>query len=263
MPTTIDPDRLAELEEERRFLLRSLADLEREREAGDVDDADYRVLRDGYTARAAAVLRAIEDGSAAVAARGPRRPGRVAMWVLLTLAVATLAGWLVARSSGQRLAGQTVTGGQEVEGVAASLAEARLFLAQGDYAAAAGAFRLVLDEEPSNVEARTYTAWLLVLSSPGASPDVREVALERATADFRAVIADDPDYADARCLYAVTLGRFLTEPDLEAARAEARRCLDTDPPVGMAQLVESFLASLDAAGSTTSTGVAGPTTTLG
>ena len=55
-------DRLAELEEERRYLLRSLKDLERERDAGDVDEADYLTLRDGYTVRAAAVLRQIEDG---------------------------------------------------------------------------------------------------------------------------------------------------------------------------------------------------------
>ncbi|MEO7837244.1 MAG: hypothetical protein ABIS21_06340, partial [Acidimicrobiales bacterium] len=51
---------MVELEEERDFLLRSLQDLEREQEAGDLDEADYRSLRDSYTARAAAVLRAIE-----------------------------------------------------------------------------------------------------------------------------------------------------------------------------------------------------------
>ena len=57
-----NPDRLAELEEERRFLLRSLADLEREHDAGDVDVDDYQTFRDGYTVRAASVLRSIEDG---------------------------------------------------------------------------------------------------------------------------------------------------------------------------------------------------------
>ena len=62
--TRMDPDRLASLEEERRFLLRSLADLEREHDAGDVDEPDYRELRDGYTARTAAILRAIESGRA-------------------------------------------------------------------------------------------------------------------------------------------------------------------------------------------------------
>ena len=51
---------LAELEERRRFLLDSLRDLEREREAGDIEEADYLSLRDDYTARAAAVLEEIE-----------------------------------------------------------------------------------------------------------------------------------------------------------------------------------------------------------
>ena len=52
-------ERIAELEEERRFLLRSLEDLEREHDVGDVDDADYSTLLDGYTVRTAAVLREI------------------------------------------------------------------------------------------------------------------------------------------------------------------------------------------------------------
>ena len=38
------PDRLAELEEERDFLLRSLDDLDREHDAGDIDEADYPTL---------------------------------------------------------------------------------------------------------------------------------------------------------------------------------------------------------------------------
>ena len=62
----LDPDALAALEEERDFLLRSLEDLEREHAAGDVDDSDFEELKDDYTARAAAVIRAIEDRTAAV-----------------------------------------------------------------------------------------------------------------------------------------------------------------------------------------------------
>ena len=70
----MNPDRLAALEEERRFLLRSLADLEREHDAGDVDEDDYRELRDGYTARAAATLRSIESGRAALAPKPSALP---------------------------------------------------------------------------------------------------------------------------------------------------------------------------------------------
>jgi hypothetical protein len=57
-------DRLAELEEERRFLLRSLTDLEREHDAGDVDDLDYETLKDGYTVRAAACCARSTRGAA-------------------------------------------------------------------------------------------------------------------------------------------------------------------------------------------------------
>ena len=75
--SAVDLDELARLEEERGFLLRSLDDLERERAAGDMDDVDYTTLRDGYTARAAAVLRAIEAGRADLPPRRPRRWGRI------------------------------------------------------------------------------------------------------------------------------------------------------------------------------------------
>ena len=37
----LDPDALAVLEEQRSFLRRSLADLEREHDAGDLDDDDF------------------------------------------------------------------------------------------------------------------------------------------------------------------------------------------------------------------------------
>lgn len=95
----MNPDRLAELEDERRFLLRSLADLDRELEAGDVDRHDYEVLRDGYTSRAAGVLRSIEDGRAQLRPRRPTNWRVVAATVVGVLALGTLSGWLVARCS--------------------------------------------------------------------------------------------------------------------------------------------------------------------
>ena len=53
----MNPDELARLEEERSFLLSSLRDLEREREAGDIDELDYAALHNGYTQRAAEVIK--------------------------------------------------------------------------------------------------------------------------------------------------------------------------------------------------------------
>jgi len=49
----------AALIDERDFCLRSLRDLEAERDAGDLDPDDYATLKDAYTARAAAALRAL------------------------------------------------------------------------------------------------------------------------------------------------------------------------------------------------------------
>src|SRR5205807_2391199 len=103
--TTDNPDALAHLEEEREFLLRSLRDLEREREAGDIEEGDYRTLRDDYTARAAAVLRSIDDGRAQLPARRARNVRRLVATVAVVVVVALGAGVLVARASGERVAG--------------------------------------------------------------------------------------------------------------------------------------------------------------
>ncbi|MEY2426529.1 MAG: hypothetical protein QOI61_2101, partial [Actinomycetota bacterium] len=54
----------SELVAERDFLLRSIADLDAEQEAGDLATDDFAALRDDYVARAAAVLRALEERDA-------------------------------------------------------------------------------------------------------------------------------------------------------------------------------------------------------
>ena len=53
--------RVNALTEERDFFLRSLRDLETERQAGDIDEVDYRALKDDYTTRAAATIRRLDE----------------------------------------------------------------------------------------------------------------------------------------------------------------------------------------------------------
>ena len=242
----MDPDELARLEEERRFLLRSITDLEREFEAGDVDDDDYQTLMDGYTARAAAVMRIIDDGRAALPAKRRTRPAVVAGWVVGVLALAVLSGWLVARSSGQRVAGQTLTGGQPADEVAVALTEARALLGT-DLAGAFDRFRRVTELEPDNAEALTYTAWILVQNTRVTEdPELIQTSLDAALDTFERVVTDEPGYADAHCLYAVTAARFLPEPDLEVAAEQGQLCLDSNPPADMLGLVQAFVEGLDA-----------------
>jgi len=93
-----DTDTLAELEEERAFLLRSLADLEAEHDAGDLDDADYQALKDGYTTRAASVLRALDAGRAPGTLAPPRRWSRTLAVSAAVVALAVGLGFLVAAS---------------------------------------------------------------------------------------------------------------------------------------------------------------------
>ncbi|MFZ8949001.1 MAG: hypothetical protein ACO20T_09195, partial [Ilumatobacteraceae bacterium] len=83
------------LRDELEFLLASIDDLEREREAGDVDEEDHRRLLDGYTARAARIARLLEDPAppSTSESTGQRRRPVVAIAVV---AVAVLASWFVA-----------------------------------------------------------------------------------------------------------------------------------------------------------------------
>jgi hypothetical protein len=254
----VNPDRLAELEEERRFLLRSLGDLEREHDAGDVDEHDYEVLRDGYTARAANVLRQIDDGRAAMPPKRERRTGAVVGTVIGVLALAVLSGWLVARSSGQRLAGQTITGGQAVDDVAGLLTSARAQMQAGDLQGAAQAYQAVTTLEPDNSEARTYAAWLLVIDSRSQSDETAAVMIDAALTGFEQVTTDDPGYADAHCLYAVAVGRFLPQPEVDLAIEQLQLCKASNPPQEMIGLVDQFLADLVAASSTATTTVTTP-----
>lgn len=241
----VNPDRLAELEDERRFLLRSLRDLEHEREVGDVDDADYATLRDGYTARAADVLRAIEAGKAALPTR-PARPWRRWLAVIAVVAaVAALTGWLVARSSGERLPGQAISGGGPTEEVASLLARARR-LSATDPRQAIELYDQVLERRPEHAEALTYSGWLLVTASTGASDDVREAAVDAARDRLERAVAADGRYPDAHCFLAVIAGNI--DDDATAARAAADRCLGLDPPAQVRDLMDAFVAGLDDGG---------------
>ena len=245
----MNPDRLAELEEERRFLLRSLTDLEKERAVGDVDEADFQALRDGYTARAATVLRAIHDGRSALPPKRPRRLGRLGAIVASVLAVAALAGWAVARSSGQRLDGDSITGGNSPDQIDVMLSRARQQLGV-DNSAASNGYLAVLKIEPKNAEARTYTGWLIAISSEGQSGADAKISLQTAKDYMHQVTVDDPTYPDAFCLLAVILGRF--ELDAAAAKVQAQQCLDNNPPADMRNLIEPFVKSLDPSATVTS-----------
>jgi len=239
----MNPDRLAELEDERRFLLRSLRDLDAERAVGDVDAADYETLRDGYTKRAADVLRDIEEGKAALPRPGGRRWIRRLAAAAVVVVIAATAGWLVARSSGQRLGDETITGGAPSDDVAVLLARARSLLGT-DPAGAQALYEQVLAERPEQPEALTYSGWLLFVASNGASADLRAAAVSTAQQQLARAVTADASYPDPHCFLAVIAGNEAA--DIPTARTEIDQCLALDPPAEIRGLVEQFAASLDA-----------------
>ena len=236
----MNPDRLAQLEEERAFLLGSIRDLDREHEVGDVDDTDYQTVRDGYVARAAAVMREIDEGRSALPARVRRPWWRRLVVPAATLAVGVALAVLVSHSAGQRHPGQTLTGGLPQDEVSTLLAQGRSMLG-GDSAGALAAYRKVLDIEPDNAEARTYTGWLVVLNGRQAN-DQAQIA--QGIDLLRAAGQIDPLYADPHCFVAVASGRFLSPPDVETAKAEGAVCLASSPPADMVPMIKGLLDSL-------------------
>ncbi len=240
----LDPDRLAALEEQRAFLLRSLDDLEREHAVGDVDEHDYETLKDDYTARAARTIRAIDSHQARVEqARRPRSRRRLVVTVLAIAAFAVLAGVLVAQASGRREADDPLTG--EIRRTTRSqLAEALSLAGDQRYDEAIAVYDELLDEQPDNVEALTYRGWVQFLSGEGAGIDSLIAATEA-----------DPEYPDTHAFLAIILCRA---GRTETAVAELDRLDALDPPPFVQQLVGGLRERIEAEGGCLAPGATDP-----
>jgi uncharacterized protein (TIGR02996 family) len=220
--TRFDPDALASLESERDFLLRSIADLETEREAGNLDDDRYRAMKDDYTARAAAVLRSIEEGPAALPPPAPvprRRRLLTGGGVLVFVLLASLA---LAAALGNRRDGDTVTGNAQSGDQAGNQSEearraalerqvrenpgdptahlvyANYLAESGDLPAAVKEYVAAAQIDPKNAEAQTGAGWLTFLAaSQITDPKTAGEVMDRSLARLDAAVAAAPDKADA------------------------------------------------------------------
>ena len=230
-------DNSERLNEERRFLLGSIRDLEREHEVGDVAPDDFYALRDGYVARAAAVLREIDGDE--VGQESPRARSWVRRLVIVaaTLAVAIALGIFVAQSAGQRLPGQSLTGGQPADEVAVQLAEGRRLLNLRQFDESVAVYEHVQQLEPGNIEATTYLAWLSVLTAD----DVGDaVGVQKGIRLLAEATRLDETYADPHCLLAIALHNFTGDSDPTLVQSEAEKCLALNPPADIVPLIEEL-----------------------
>lgn len=244
-------DQLADLEEERRYLLRSIRDLEREHAAGDVDEADYRALKDGYTVRAAAVLREIETGRSQL----PSKPPRNWKWIIATIVascvVAGAIGVALAAAFGERGVNDEITGRSPGDELRSTLVDARAALNVGDFARANRLYldvsQAALERNEDNVEALAYLGWtyaLLARQDAGAEPiDPELLSISRLALDE--AIEIDPTYADPYCFIAII--EFNFRSDADAALPFVEQCEANNPPADIRFLVAGFADEIRAA----------------
>jgi hypothetical protein len=214
-----------ELESEREFLLRSLDDLEAEREAGNIDDETYRSLHDDYTARAATVIRSLQDGVALVLPEPPPSSRRMKIVTVVALVAFTaFAAYGLSRALGTRDEGQTITGNAQSDDPGndigltelrraaadrpddydARIAYARALLGS-DLAEALKQFDAASKIDSTKPEPYTYIGWIDALAARQLQPGAdRDGLVSRALASFDAALARDPNYYDAYVYRALT-----------------------------------------------------------
>jgi hypothetical protein len=252
----LDPDELAALEEQRDFLLASIRDLDAEREAGDLDDDDYQALKDDYTARAAEVLRAIEEQREAfTSAKGNRSRGGLIAAIVGVVLVAMVAGILVAQASGQRKAGDTVSGGvtttpdQSAGAVQACVSKFR----GSNPVDGIKCFDDILEQRPDDAEALTFRGWLLYQAVQGAGqPDVEA----RAKADITKATTAAPNFPIPHFFLA-----YIANAEGDNATAKAQLA-QFDKLGGSAQGMDQAVDELRKQINGTATTVPGATTTV-
>lgn len=240
------------LEAQRDFLLRSLADLEAERAAGELPEKRYRDLHDQYTVEAATVLRAISrvqflyaDGVPAVAKRSRRR---LYLPVAATVAVVLLGAGLLSRSLGERGQGATITGNAQSAapelGALAQAAEDQPDdpKAQLDYAwallqsdrpvDALRSFDTASRLDPNDPAPKAYSGWIVFLAG----------LIDEALPRLDAAIAADPSYPDAHFFRGMALLRG--RDDRAGALTELREYLRLLPSSPQREEVQALIDEL-------------------
>lgn len=224
------------LEDQRDALLRRLDELEVEHDAGELADEDFHALHDAATMQAAGVLRRL-DGQKV---RDGRKVGRVRRlrWVSAAgvVVVGILAGVFVARTAGERVDGQTITGEQIERSSTALLSQAQAELSAGEVLAALELIDEVLERDPDDVDALALRGQILVgLPEPE--------LIENGVAALDRALALDPDHPEA-LLFRGFVHR--ANGELEDALARYERLLTLEQMPMPRQVVEDLVSDIEA-----------------
>ena len=272
--TMVDADR-AQLERERDFLLRSLDDLERERDKGSIDDESYERLHDDYTARAAAVIRTLRDGVDVRPVAPPTSRRRKVLTAVGVVVFATLVAVALAAALGARLPGDTSSGNtgasrpstganqisvaERIRRLEATLAEnpddvasrlllARFLEADGDLAGALEQYDEVLTRAPTSAEAEAQAGRILYLTAQAAvksNPGAVDGLVQQARSRLDQAISINPELADARFFRAIVLATEFGA--FAAAQNDLQRYLILAPQGQFADQARRLLAEVTGA----------------
>jgi hypothetical protein len=226
---------LSRIDQEQLFVRRSLADLDAERAAGDIDERDYEELRAAYTARA------LKPPVASPSS--PRKNTRAAYVIFGAIAgVGILVGVLLAHNAGTRLPGDNVSGQTPTSPAAKLDAEAQQQIQKSDIVGAIKTFDAALRLDPKDAQALAYKGWLLRLAgSQAKNADL----VDRGLASIRQAEAANPSYPDAHFFAGETLLRDKADP--RGAIVEFEQFLADDPSSSLAAEVRLELQSAQAA----------------
>ncbi len=272
-------DERERLERERDFLLRSLDDLEREREKGAIDDESYARLHDDYTARAAATIRSLRDGVDERPVAAPTSTRRRVLTAAGITAFVVLVAVVLAAALTDRLPGQTSSGNtgsdQAANGsangnggitleerrrrlvqavadnpddIASRLLLARYLEAGGDLAGALEQYDEVLVRSPQSAEAEAQAGRILYLTARAAvksTPESVDGLVQQAMARLDRAVEIDPTYPDARFFRAIVEANEFG--DFAAAQNDLQRYLIVAPQGPFADQARELLAEVTAA----------------
>ena len=225
------------------FLRRSLADLEREHAAGDLDDDDYAALKSDYEQR----LRVFAPDSVARATRSGAKTSAFALSTVFLVVVAVAAGILVARSTGRRESGQTLSGNAQSEVVVTTttLPEALgrcLDLEAGD---AIDCYTTYTESNPD--DPLGWTAYGLFAIRAGIANE-NDQLIGAGVSFLQEALEVDPAYVPARVQLATV---YLRTSRAEEARAELARLEGVEIPPDLVPLVDVLRAELEGSATTT------------
>ncbi len=269
----IDKARRAQLEEERDFLMKSLDDLELEKESGGIDDESYAALHDDYTARLAAALRSLRDDvDVAPKPKPPSRSGRRnrTLLIVAVCVFALVAGISLAYAVGARLPGQMgsgdsgttltptqkkaqaklkrqITSLQDQVNAAPDDYDLRLKLSlayeqNGDLVERAEAVRR-RDHHRRQLAPRAHAnsaRLVYLISSQLPAKNAQQQYVAQALAGFNKAIEVNPDYADAYFFRAVLY--YAALQDFARAQVDLQNYLLKDPTGTWAERAKSLLA---------------------